>query len=69
MLIPLIIAVGFFLYFVLKETFEKPMPKDAYFDYDEYWKDINDQMDINKRMRKLKNMKYYKSPSNPNWNK
>ena len=62
-----IVALIYTVYMILKEKLEKPLPKDAYYDWDEYWKDIENGVPLKVRQRKQERMEYYKSPSNPNW--
>lgn len=63
----LILAIGFILFNIINEKRENPLPKDAYFDWDEYYRDINNGMSAKQQLEKRKRMGYYKSPSNPDW--
>lgn len=58
----LVIAILIILYFVVKENVDdKKMPSNAYFDWDEYYKDIENGMSCTEQLRKEQNYGYYKS--------
>ena len=57
----LIIAILIIIYFVVKENMPSKMPPNAYFDWDEYYRDIDNGMDCMTQLRKEQNYGYYKS--------
>ena len=62
-----VISIICVLYMIIKESLEKPAPKDVYFDWDEYYKDIENGINPMEQVRKRERGEYMKSKSDPNW--
>lgn len=45
----------------INEKRPSKMPPNAYFDWDEYWKDIRNGMSSKEQLKKHENFSYYKS--------
>ena len=46
----------------------KPLPKGSRFDWDAYWKDIEDGMDCMTQLKKCERLEYYTTnPQKPKW--
>lgn len=54
----LIVAIIYLLYAFIKEKTHKKPPEGTYFDYDAYWKDIENGMDAMEKIKKRKNGGY-----------
>ena len=58
-----VISAIYLIYVLLKEALEKPITEERYFDWDAYWKDVDDgvfHMDI---IKKRERGEYYKFKS------
>ena len=54
-------AILLMIYGFIKEKTPSKMPPNAYFDWSEYWKDIENGMTTKEQIRKQENFGYYKS--------
>lgn len=54
-----VIAAIFAIKQIIKEAAEKPAPKDTRFDWDAYWKDVENGMPTTEQIKKRQNGGYY----------
>lgn len=54
-----IVSVIYTLYLLTKEALEKPAPKERRFDWDAYWKDIENGIEPMEQVRKRQRGEYY----------
>lgn len=53
---------------LIKEKLEKPVPANQRFDYDAYWKDVEDGMSVAETNKKHERGEYYTTTQKPlNW--
>ena len=53
-----ILSVSYTIYKLIKEMLEKPKPSNIVFDWDAYWKDIENGMSTKEQIKKRKNGGY-----------
>ncbi len=55
------LAVILVVYNLFKESRPSKMPPNAYWDWDEYWQDVENGMSSQQQLKKIENYGYYKS--------